>query len=164
MKKQWNWAIGALVVVVAVGLAVWLRLPTRSEEVAPTAPQVEFWRDGEVVAIFQVELATTPEQQTRGLMEREHLPDGHGMLFVYPSALPVTMWMRNMLISLDFLFMDSRGTVVHTLENVPPCPETGECPSFGAGQLVQYVLEVPAGTIARYGLQTGDVMRTLVGR
>lgn len=158
--------VGALVLLVAVAGGLLLRPPTRSQEAEmdQSLPRVEFRRDGELVASFTVELATTPEQQVRGLMEREHLPEGHGMLFIYPAAHNAMMWMKNMRISLDFLFVDGRGTVVHMVEDVPPCPSEGECPSFGAGQPVRYVLEVPAGTVARYGLQIGDVMRTVIGQ
>lgn len=163
MARQRRLTISVVVLLVVVAAGVWMWLPSRSQEVEPSLPRVEFRRDGEVVATFVVELATTREQQFRGLMEREHLPDGHGMLFVYPTANYARMWMKNMLISLDFLFMDSRGVVVHILENVPPCPAEGECPSFGAEEPVRWVLEVPAGTIARYGLKTGDVMRTFMG-
>jgi uncharacterized membrane protein (UPF0127 family) len=43
---------------------------------------------------FAVELAVTSEQRAQGLMYRQRLPADAGMLFVYPAARPVSMWIE----------------------------------------------------------------------
>lgn len=152
--------VAAAVLACAAAAAVWGFLWNG----AGTAqrPRVEVRRDGAVLASFAVELATTREQQIQGLMGREHLAEDEGMLFIYVPEQRVGMWMKNMLIPLDFLFADARGVVVHIAENVPPCPPEGPCPTISAGVPVKYVLEVPAGTVARLGLRVGDVLRTVI--
>lgn len=150
----------SLLILAAVVLVAIIAWPKAGE--VPSGPTVEFRRGDDSIAKFSVELAITQEQQTRGLMYREHLPDGSGMLFIYAPARNVGMWMPNMLISLDFLFMDERGVVVRIAEDIPPCPSVDDCPTIWAGSPVKYVLEVPAGTIERYDLRLGDVMRTSI--
>lgn len=144
---------GAAILIVAI-LAV-LRLPAISSE----TPRAEVVRDDTVVAVFALELAVTREQQIRGLMGREHLAPNTGMLFVFDRPGRYGMWMANMLISLDFLFIDADGKVVYVAENIPPCPPGGPCPSIMAPVPVLYVLEIPAGSIEEYGIQAGDVIR-----
>ena len=93
---------------------------------------------------FWLELATTPGQRERGLMfRREMLPDW-GMLFVYPADRPLSFWMKNTLIPLDMVFIDSRGLVVGVIENVPPLT----LDSRTVGKPGRYVLELAAETLS----------------
>lgn len=61
---------------------------------------------------FTVELAQTDEQRQTGLMGREQLDKDKGMLFVYDEDGIYTFWMKNTLIPLDMIWIDSNGTVV----------------------------------------------------
>src|SRR5476649_1722249 len=47
------------------------------------------------VQVFAVEMATTEEEKTTGLMYRKVLPDGKGMLFDFTPEQEVSMWMKN---------------------------------------------------------------------
>lgn len=78
-----------------------------------------------------------------------------GMLFVYRRAQPVSFWMRNTLIPLDMIFLDSAGTVLKVHENAIPLDET---PIFG-GDSVQYVLEINGGLASQLGIDAGDVLQ-----
>lgn len=158
--KSKGYLVAGIVAVCAIVVWVWATTWNAAEPVG--GPRVEISRDGETVASFFVEFATTREQQIRGLMGREHLPENAGMLFIYVPEQPVGMWMRNMLIPLDFLFADARGVVLQIAENVPPCPPEGPCPTIASTKPVKYVLEVPAGSVQRHGIAVGDVMRTVV--
>ena len=53
---------------------------------------------------FDVELAVTPQERSRGLMFRDILPNRSGMLFVFDPPQPVAFWMKNTLIPLDIIF------------------------------------------------------------
>lgn len=104
------------------------------------------------VAEVGVELATTPESRERGLMFREELPPGEGMLFIYPSPHSAVFWMRNTPIPLDILFFDNQGNLRHVHFNAQPFDET----PIPGGDEIRYVLEVPAGDTKRLaiGLRT----------
>jgi len=45
--------------------------------------------------ILTVEIAKTHETRAEGLMGREYLADGHGMLFIYEKEQRLVFWMKN---------------------------------------------------------------------
>ncbi len=100
-----------------------------------------------------IQLATTPEQQSYGLMFREEVPENYGMLFDFRMHKDViTMWMKNTLVPLDILFIDKRGKIVHIVENTVPLSLdiiSSEVP-------VSAALEMKAGEVKRLGVVPGD--------
>jgi uncharacterized protein len=104
------------------------------------------------VQVFSVEMATTEEEKTTGLMYRKELADGKGMLFDFSPEQQVTMWMKNTYISLDMIFIRADGRILRIAENTEPL-STKIIPSGG---LTRAVLEVPAGTAQKYGIRPGD--------
>lgn len=104
---------------------------------------------------FQLELVNDPEQRRQGLMAREALPLGSGMLFDFPPGTRPAIWMRNMRMALDLLFVDESGQVMQIFPDVPPCADL-PCAVYQAEQPVRFVIEVPAGTAGKLGLQPGD--------
>lgn len=106
-------------------------------------------------AQFRVELADDAEERAQGLMHREAMPRGSGMLFVYPRPQPVAFWMRNTLIPLDMIFMDETGTVTALHQNAQPGDET----PVPGGTEVRFVLEINGGMAHMLGLKPGTRMR-----
>ena len=104
------------------------------------------------VRVFNVELAVTEEEREKGLMYRKSVPDGYGMLFDFKQDQMVTMWMKNTLVSLDMIFIRKDGTIARIAENTKIKSED----IIPSGELVRAVLEVAAGTAARYGIAPGD--------
>lgn len=103
---------------------------------------------------FTVELAVTDRQLSQGLMNRRSLAADRGMLFDFGADQPVSMWMRNTLISLDMVFIDRRGRVVGIAERTEPM-STRIIASPGP---VRAVLELNAGTARRLALKVGDTV------
>ena len=106
-------------------------------------------------ASFQVEIADTERMRRRGLMHRDQLPRGRGMLFVFEEAGPVSFWMKNTLISLDMLFMDESGQVVSIHERAEP----QSLQSIHGGNAIRYVLEINGGVSDRFGITIGTQAR-----
>jgi uncharacterized protein len=104
------------------------------------------------VHVFSVEMATTEEEKTTGLMYRKELADGKGMLFDFSPEQQVSMWMKNTYISLDMIFIRADGRILRIAENTEP-QSTRIIPSGG---LAKGVLEVIAGTAKKYGIAPGD--------
>lgn len=107
---------------------------------------------------LEVELALNDPDRERGLMFRRALPDGTGMLFIFPSAGPHTFWMKNTLIPLDMLFADGNGTVLGCVQRAEPMTTS---PRSVPGES-QYVLEVPGGWCAEN--RVGPGAHLLVGQ
>jgi uncharacterized protein len=72
------------------------------------------------VQVFSVEMATTEEEKTTGLMYRKELPDGKGMLFDFSPEQQISMWMKNTYISLDMIFIRADGRILRIAENTEP--------------------------------------------
>ncbi len=102
----------------------------------------------------QLELALTPEEQTRGLGYRDALPWHHGMLFVYPRPAFHRFWMRGMRFDIDIVWI--RGDrIVDISHRVPHVPgENG--PTVQPSELADRILEVPAGYALAHGWRVGD--------
>ncbi|MDF1855432.1 DUF192 domain-containing protein [Pseudooceanicola sp.] len=107
-------------------------------------------------ARFRVELAMTPEARMQGLMFRESMSAGAGMLFIYPQPQPrIGFWMKNTLIPLDILFFDASGTLrARHLMAVP-----GDLTHLDGGSDIQYVLEVAGGVARDMGINLGTQLR-----
>ncbi len=101
---------------------------------------------------FNIEVATTDQERTLGLMFRRALPENGGMLFLYNPPQPAAMWMRNTLIPLDMVFISADGKVHRIEANTEPF-STALIASEGA---VVGVLELNAGEADKIGLKPGD--------
>ena len=104
------------------------------------------------VQVFSVEMATTEDEKTTGLMYRKELPDGKGMLFDFSPEQQISMWMKNTYISLDMIFIRADGRILRIAENTEPLSTK----IISSGGLAKGVLEVIAGTAQKYGIQPGD--------
>jgi uncharacterized membrane protein (UPF0127 family) len=98
--------------------------------------------------VIVVEFASDEAQRRRGLMYREELAAGTGMLFIYQGEGMRAFWMKNTLIPLDMVFFDSTGRFVSLHRDVPPLTLALRRSTAPA----QYVLELNAGEAERLGI------------
>lgn len=108
--------------------------------------------------IVRAELALSGEQKTLGLMERRHVSENAGMLFVYDStqAPDAGFWMYRTRIPLDIAFIDSAG-VIRAILAMLPCETTipEGCPTYPPKVPYRYALEVNAGFFQRHAITVG---------
>jgi uncharacterized membrane protein (UPF0127 family) len=106
-----------------------------------------------------VELARTSNEKTMGLMERTHLADSAGMLFIYDGMQPANagFWMFRTKIPLDIAFVDSAG-VIRSIRNMVPCTTATavNCPTYEPGVPYRAALEVNAGFFQARKVAIGD--------
>lgn len=108
-------------------------------------------RGGRVLRL-DVEIASNDETRARGLMFRRSMPEMAGMIFVFAERRQNSFWMKNTLIPLDMLFIDSDGTIAGIVEMAEPLTTT---PRQVRG-LSNRVLEVNGGWCGRHGVRAGD--------
>ncbi len=99
-----------------------------------------------------IEWARTPSERAQGLMGRERMADGHGMLFDFGSEQPVYFWMKDTPLSLDMIFIKADGRTTRIAQGTTPFSED----VIPGGEPVRYVLELVAGGAKRIGLRPGD--------
>ncbi len=97
---------------------------------------------------FDIYVAQTDPQRSRGLMFVREMPDTTGMLFVYAGDRPVSMWMKNTFISLDMVFARLDGTVANVIRDTEPQSLT----SLRSVEPVAFVLELNAGVTERLAI------------
>ncbi len=119
--------------------------------------KVVYFPDGTAIA---VELATTPEEKSRGLMFRESLEESRGMLFIFERPGYYAFWMKNVRFPLDILWLDENFAIVHIERSVPPC-SAEPCASYIPKAPAKYVLEVSANLSQKKGLKAGDKLKVI---
>lgn len=102
-----------------------------------------------------VEIADTDEERAQGLMYREKLEEGHGMLFVFENEASRGFWMKNTKIPLDIVFFDREKKVVSFVKNMKPC-EADPCRTYDSEKPAMYALELKEGMVEKYGIKAGD--------
>ena len=108
---------------------------------------------------YAIEIADDDAERARGLMFRDALPTGHGMLFIHDAEEPQAYWMKNTKIALDILYFDDERKLVAQQRDVPPCSLGDGCPSYPSDAPARYVLELNAGEAARLQLKDGAELR-----
>ncbi|HVY17567.1 MAG TPA: DUF192 domain-containing protein [Rhodopila sp.] len=133
-----------------------------AQDVEPKGPQPELPKEKLVIVthdgkdhVFNVEMATTPEQQKTGEMFRTSIPADGGMLFDWGSPRPTQMWMKNTLVPLDMIFINADGTIRSIAEDTVP----HSLAVIDAGGPVRATLEVNAGTTAKLDIRVGDKVK-----
>jgi uncharacterized membrane protein (UPF0127 family) len=120
---------------------------------APNHAWVIFGKDT-VVA----EVARTQAEREKGLMNRQKIPQGTGMIFVFDNMAVQSFWMENTYVPLDIAFMDASYRVVNIDHMAPMTTDSHE--SDGP---VMFALEVPQGWFAAHGVKAGDHATVIYG-
>ena len=101
---------------------------------------------------IDIELATTDEKRTQGLMFRSNMGSNQGMLFIFERQGPQAFWMENTKIPLDIIYIDKDLKIVSISKNTVPYSRE----SIPSKAPAQYVLEVNAGYTDAYNIKEGD--------
>jgi uncharacterized membrane protein (UPF0127 family) len=120
---------------------------------ATSGPRITF-PDGYTVA---VEIAADDETRAQGLMFRDQVREGWGMLFFFPKTGDYPFWMKNTLIPLDMVWIDEGQKVVAVASNVPPC-KADPCVSYPPNAPARYVLELAAGEAQKHRIEKGSAL------
>ncbi len=119
-------------------------------------PQAVDERVGAVLGGVELELEVADDAAERavGLMRRESVPDGTGMVFVFDEAVSTRFYMYDVPVPLKAVFI-REGVVVSSVV-MPPCEESEPraCPTYGADGPFDTVVETAPETLP--DVQPGD--------
>ena len=150
--------IPIFIAAVIVGTAGLLSIPSESKLESVEFPMGTIKVDD---VALQVQIADTEPRRVRGLMFQDQLPYDQGMIFVFQEPGLHSIWMLNMQFSLDMIWFDKAGMVVHMEQGVPPCKtalEIASCQSVIPVDEAVYVLEVTAGFIDQNNISKDSVL------
>ena len=153
--KYRNIVIVALVVIASCVLVYNLYI-RKGEPQFVKQGEVSFLHSGNNAEIkkIDVEVASTPQTQTTGLMYRKHMEDTQGMLFLFPESTKHAFWMKNTLMPLDIIFIEPQGQIDTIYRNTTPLSER----SLPSRKNVQFVVEVNAGFCDKNQIKEGDLI------
>lgn len=103
---------------------------------------------------IKVRLANTPESRERGLSGTDKLASKEGLLLVFDHSAKWDIWMKDMHYNIDVVWLDADKKVVDVLPNLSPDTYPHK---FQPQEDARYVLELPAGFAAQYGVMYGTL-------
>lgn len=103
---------------------------------------------------LRVELAKNSAEHYLGLSNRESLENISGMLFLFADKQNRSFVMRNMLMSIDIVFIDE-NTIIDVYKNLPFDLKSQKI-LYKSSLPIDKVLELQAGLFDYYNFQIGD--------
>jgi uncharacterized membrane protein (UPF0127 family) len=116
-------------------------LPAASSAAMPVSP-VSQAATTTVLDGITYEVVTSQAAQEQGLGGRPVIPDNYAMLFVFPKDGTYGFWMKDMLTSIDMIWLTDNGTIAAVNDSVSPSTYPGV---FYPPYPIRYVLETRAG-------------------
>ncbi len=100
---------------------------------------------------LKTEIAKTSEERARGFMEREKIPDGTGMLFVFDRDQILRFWMKDTPTPLSIAYINSKG-IIKEIHDMKPFSLT----SVSSSVSCRYALEVPQNWFKKNNITVGS--------
>ncbi|MBM3231991.1 DUF192 domain-containing protein [Candidatus Pacearchaeota archaeon] len=107
---------------------------------------------------FNVEVVDNPQTREKGLMFRESLDLDNGMLFIFENEGNYSFWMKNTLIPLDMIWIDSSGRIID-IKEADPC-KFDPCTIYSHAGYAKYVLEINKGVSKNLGIEIGQLAKS----
>jgi len=104
--------------------------------------------------VYRLWVADTEAEREQGLSGVESLPGDGGLLMKFDADAKWGIWMKDMKIPLDILWLNKDKKVVYTVKNA--LPELSTDLIFSPKTDARYVIELPAGGVEKAGIKTGD--------
>lgn len=148
IKENVRLLLGAIVVLFAVVLIITLLVTGKKTTTAQINNQT-----------FKVEVAKTETERQIGLSGKESLSSDKGMLFVFDNPDYHSFWMKDMKFPIDIIYL-SGEKVVTVVENAePPTSPNENLVIYQPEEKADRVLEVNAGTVQKYKITKGSVVK-----
>lgn len=133
----------------------YVKSPNKSSDIYSFTKQGELTfqnSKGNFITSIDIEFADNQNERAQGLMYRTKLDENQGMLFIFPFEELQSFWMKNTVLPLDMLFINSELKIVTIHKNTEPYSTKG----YPSSSPAIYVLEVNAGFTEKYNIKKGD--------
>lgn len=94
---------------------------------------------------YHLWVADTEAERVQGLSGVERLDPNGGLLMKFDSDGQWGIWMKDMKVSIDIIWLDSNKKVVYIVKNASPALSTDKV--FTPNSPARYVIELPAGSV-----------------
>jgi uncharacterized membrane protein (UPF0127 family) len=103
--------------------------------------------------VFDAKVAYTQDERDKGYAGIETIPNNQALILAYASDGKWPIWMKDMKVSIDIVWMSSDKKVVFITKNASP--DGGEKAVYVPSTNARYVIELPAGTVANDAIAVG---------
>ena len=107
----------------------------------------------------RIEIAADDDTRAQGLMFRDRVPEGTGMLFVFAQPGDFPFWMKNTLIPLDMIWIDDQNRVRSRRGQCAALQKADPCPNYPPHAVAKYVLELGGGQAASHRVTNGSTLK-----
>ncbi|MFL0352114.1 DUF192 domain-containing protein [Xanthomarina sp. GH4-25] len=152
----------SLVYILYISVSLCVFSSCKNEKKIIKKVEVSFTKEGEltlyksvtdsIISKIDIEIADNEYKTQTGLMYRTSMKENQGMLFVFEDERPRSFYMKNTQFALDLIYLNANKTIVSFQENAQPLDES----SLPSNAPAKYVLEVNAGLVSKWQLETGD--------
>lgn len=137
-------------IILLSGLAALLIYSVVLYVVANFQPTTEF-RAGS--GVYNLQVADTEAKRVQGLSGVEELKSNGGLLMKFDTDEKWGIWMKDMKIPIDILWINSEKKIIYIVKNASP--ELATDTTFVPKTNARYVVELPAGSVEAAGIKTG---------
>lgn len=142
----------ATTLILIAGLVTLLVYSVATYAIANFRPTTELRLGSGVYGLW---VADEETERIQGLSGVEELPRNGGLLMIFDEDRTHGIWMRDMKIPLDIVWINKNKTVVYIVKNASPKLSTDIV--FTPNSDARYVVELPAGAVQEAGIKTGMV-------
>lgn len=152
IKRNWIGLLAAVVLVVIIG---YLSFPNPTDDSYSNRDNMKIAHLTLGGADIHAWIADDELSRVRGLSGIASLADDEGMLFAFMKDDFYGIWMKEMLIPIDIIWMDKDFNIVYIEQSVSPdtYPKV-----FFPKKPTRYVLEIRAGLAAELGIKIGQAV------
>ena len=108
-------------------------------------------------AILRAEVADDVASREKGLGGRSSIRRDEAMLFVFEDDDSPSIWMKDMSMSIDIVWLNANRRVVHIERNVRPDAEPHKV--YKSPKPAKYVIEMRAGIAKKFNIKTGMIVK-----
>ena len=102
---------------------------------------------------FDAKVAYTQEEREKGLGGVSSLAENEALILAFPSDNTWSIWMKDMKVPIDIIWLDSDKKVIEIAKKV--APEGGANTLLTPKKNARYVVELPAGTADAKTIRVG---------
>lgn len=132
---------GAVAILVAVAVSyIVTAFQPRTEVVVGSQP-------------YRLIVADDDTSRVKGLSGVEELKKDDGLLMVFDEDDLHGIWMKDMLVPLDIIWLDANKKVIYIVQDAKP--ELSTDTIFTPRKPARYVVELPSGSVRQHGVRVG---------
>lgn len=106
--------------------------------------------------VYSLQIADTEAELAQGLSGVQELPVNGGLLMKFDSDNTWSIWMKDMEIPIDIIWLDKDKQVVYIVKGATP--ELSTDVVFSPKTDARYVIELPAGSVEKSGIKKNQTV------